>query len=113
MRLIAGLLGIAYTIIIFYIMVIIGGSYSDNKLSIMDPGPKLTKVIKDAFLNGSIYSPFTSSYRRYYSRYGLVIFIAVWICFLMIPEVIGVILGSIYIGIYKFISKLCYTHKEG
>ena len=107
------LLGIVYFIITFYSMFTIASIYSCNSVSLMDPGPKISKVIEDAFSSGSIYSPFTSSYRSYYPRYGLIIFIAVWICFLMIPEVVGVMLGSLYIGIFKLISKPCYMHKEG
>lgn len=107
------LLGIVYFIITFYSMFTIASIYSCRKVSLMDPGPKISKVIEDAFSSGNIYSPFTSHYRSYYSRYGLIIYIAVWVCFLMLPEVFGVILGSLYIGIFKFISKLCYKHKEG
>ena len=79
----------------------------------MDSGPKLTEVIQNAYSSGSIYSPFTSSYRKYYSRYGLVIFWTLWICFLMIPEVIGTLAGVLIIGVFKLISKICYKHKEG
>lgn len=87
--------------------------YSHESVSLMDPGPELIEVIQNAYSSSSIYSPFISSYRKYYSRYGLVIFWALWICFLMIPEVIGTFVGALIIGVFKLISKICYKHKEG
>lgn len=107
------LLGIVYFMIIIYSMCTIASIYSRESVSLMDPGPELTEVIQTAYSSGSIYSPFTSNYRKYYSRYGLVIFWAVWICFLMLPEVIGTLIGALIIGVFKLISKICYKHKEG
>ena len=107
------LLGIVYFMIIIYSMCTIASIHSRESVSLMDPGPELTEVIQIAYFSGSIYSPFTSNYRKYYSRYGLVIFWAVWICFLMLPEVIGTLVGALIIGVFKFISKICYKHKEG
>ena len=107
------LLGIIYFMIIIYSMCTIAAIYLHESVSLMDPGPALIEVIQNAYSSGSIYSPFTSSYRKYYSRYGLVIFWAVWICFLMIPEVTGTLFGALIISIFKLISKICYKHKEG
>lgn len=109
------LLGIIYFMIIIYSMCTISSIYSRESVSLMDmaSGPELIEVIQNAYSSGSIYCPFASSYRKYYSRYGLVIFWAVWICFLMVPEVIGTLFGALIIGVFKLISKICYKHKEG